>query len=137
MLLYYDKKKFKKWEKYYSVNHSVIEYQLPWQLIMTSIFSIVRIIMALSFFSVVSPLNLYSDWQTEDVDSTLQRIFFDFRERGFLFSLVGVSLFIRHVLANFGDSQLLDAIVTKHNAIRDMGTNFHRSSKIVGYANVL
>ena len=85
--------------------------------------SVVRIIMALSFFSVAAPLNLYSDWQTEDVDSTLQRIFFDFWERGFLFSLVGVYLFIRHVLANFGDSQLLDAIVTRHNAITDTGTS--------------
>ena len=105
------------------MNHSVILYQLPWQLIVTSILSVVRIIMALSFFSVAAPLNLYSDLQTEDADSTLQRIFFDFWERGFLFSLVGVYLFIRHVLANFGDSQLLDAIVTRHNAITDTGTS--------------
>ena len=57
---------------------------------------------------VVSPLNLYSDLQTKDLDlldSTRQRICFDFWERGFLLSLAGVFLFIRHVLANFGDSQ--------------------------------
>ena len=125
MLLYYDKKKFLKLGKVLfceSLSH-IISIAMATNRDKYTLVSVVRIIMALSFFSVAAPLNLYSDWQTEDADSTLQRIFFDFWERGFLFSLLGVYLFIRHVLANFGDSQLLDAIVTRHNAITDTGTS--------------